>query len=78
MKKLRVNWPAIIGISVALALVSCHNEKKAEDYRQQQVHNNTQRIEQALDEAMDKLLNTPVEQIVYPENVQVEEKGFSK
>ena len=53
-------------------------EKKAEDYRKQQVHNNTQRIEQALDEAMDKLLNTPVEQIVYPENVQVEEKGFSK
>ena len=78
MKKLRVNWPAIIGISVALALVACHNEHQQEETRKQMVNNNTQRIEQAMDEAMDKLLNTPLEEIVYPEGLQIEEKGFSK
>lgn len=77
MKKLRVNWPAIIGISVALALVSCHNEKKMEDYKKQQVNNNTKRIEETYKEALESLYHLNTDEVIYPEDYQ-QGNGYSK
>lgn len=61
MKNLKINWPAIIGITVALTLVSCHNEKKAEEYKKEQAWNNITSMEQNLNEAKQNIFDQEVD-----------------
>lgn len=35
MRKLNVNWPGIIAVTMALTLVSCHNDKVKKEYEQE-------------------------------------------
>ena len=36
MKKLRINWPGIIAVTLAVTAVSCHNDKVKKEYEQEQ------------------------------------------
>ena len=49
VNKLRVNWPAIIAIAVALGIISYCNEKRVEEYNKQQVHLNVTKFEEAFE-----------------------------
>lgn len=78
MKKFKVNWPAIIAIVLAMSAISYHNEKKQEENRIYQAADNLTKIEQTLEEAKHHIEEVEIDKIIYPEEWQTEEKGFSK
>ena len=68
MKNLKVAWPTLLAIALAVSITSCHNNKLVEDYEKSKLTQSVPTFEQVF---------TPTEEEI--PQIEVEEpKGFSK
>ncbi len=77
MKKLKVNWPLVVAVAVAVSLVSCHNTKVAEQHEENLIQINKVKFEETFNRADFTLPEVELEEIIIPEELE-EEAGFSK
>lgn len=86
IKDLKVCWPSLLAAAIAVSLVSCHNEKMAEQHQQEMVINNRITFEETFVKSdFLKLQEHELEEIIIPDGLELEdtetyeeEAGFSK
>ena len=80
VRNLTVYWVSVLGISVAVAIVSHMQAKSVENYNKARVHNNVKQAEDRLNEAIKRLENLDIQKLVSPEsqNSQATQGGRSR
>lgn len=79
MKNLKVVWPTVLALALAVTITSCRNNKIVEDYEKTKLLHDVPTFEDIFEKA-----DQEIEEIVIPEGFEfagtevVEETGFSK